>query len=339
MCIAATTPQGVVSVRGNARWGGRVEEVASRLRVTSEPDSSEAAPAPTALATVRIHRPAPSLQPYVTFFYFVEATAPLSDFLYPEWGNVRIPLSGDWTVEVPGFPANDPRGPALFGPTDRHGRIRTGGGRAVGFGMTPIGWHRLIHGPADRLANRAEPLGDRLGVDAAALTAALRGDGDDATSVARLEALLVRLVEGMPPVRPLVLAVDRALRSRPATVQAFAADAGLTERTLQRVCLATFGFAPKRLLRLQRFLDTLGHVRAAVGGRVTGSLADDYYDAAHFYRDFRDFMAMSPRAYFHAKRPLMGPAAAAQMAAGVTLSFRLPPQPGEAPAEAEYKPR
>lgn len=288
---------------------------------------------------MRIQRPAEPLQPYITFFYFVDAPGPVSDFLYPEWGNVRIPLDGEWTVEVPGFPANDPGRAALFGPTDRHGRIRTDGGRAMGFGMTPIGWHRLIHGPADRIANRAEPLGNRLGVDGEVLTAALRSDGDDATSIDRLEALLLRLVEDVQPVRPVVLSVDRALRSRPATVEEFAAAAGLTERTLQRVCLATFGFAPKRLLRLQRFLDTLGHVRSAVGGRVSGALADSYYDAAHFYRDFRDFMAMSPRAYFKATRPVMAAAAAAQMAAGVTLSFRLPPQPGEAIAPAEYQPR
>lgn len=290
-------------------------------------------------ASVRVYRPAEPLQPYITFFYFVDAPGPLSDFLYPEWGNVRIPLEGTWTVEVPGYAPNDPRGAALFGPTDRHARIRTDGGRALGFGMTPIGWHRLIHGPADRMANRAEPLGDRLGIDGEALAAALRADGDDAARIDRLEALLLRLVDNLQPVRAAVLSIDRALRGRPATVEAFAAAAGLTERTLQRMCLATFGFAPKRLLRLQRFLDTLGHVRSAVGGRVSGALAEDYCDAAHFYRDFRDFMAMSPRAYFQATRPLMAAAAMAQMAAGVTLSFRLPPQPGEAPAPAEYQPR
>jgi hypothetical protein len=45
---------------------------------------------------------------------------------------------------------------------------------------------------------------------------------------------------------------------------------------------------------------------------------------AHFYRDFRDFIGMSPRAYFTASRAIMASAAAAQTAAGVTLSFKLP---------------
>lgn len=326
---------------GERVWGERVGFVATKERPQQVGDGNRAEQPSTRStpATVRVHRPSEPLQPYITFFYFVEASAPLSDFLYPEWGNVRVPLEGEWIVEVPGFPPNDPRRAALFGPTDRHSLIRTEGGRALGFGMTPIGWHQLIHGSADRIANRVEPLGDRLGVREDALIAALRGDRDDETSIARLEALLMQMVERLPPVRAMVLSIDRALRTRPATVEAFAAAAGLTERTLQRVCLSTFGFAPKRLLRLQRFLDTLGHVRSAVGERVNGALAEDYYDAAHFYRDFRDFMAMSPRAYFRAERPLMAVAAEAQMAAGVTLSFRLPPQPGEAPAPPEHQPR
>jgi methylphosphotriester-DNA--protein-cysteine methyltransferase len=79
------------------------------------------------------------------------------------------------------------------------------------------------------------------------------------------------------------------------------------------------------LLRRQRFLDTLGHVRSAVGDPLRDTLDPDYFDQSHFYRDFRDFMGMSPRAYFAASRSIMATAAAAQTAAGVTLSFRLPP--------------
>src|SRR5580704_2131770 len=73
--------------------------------------------------SVRIHLPAPELRAFVTFYYFVDAFEPLTDLLYPEWGNVRFSLSGEWMV------LNDPRDPAvagrspLFGPTDRRGKI------------------------------------------------------------------------------------------------------------------------------------------------------------------------------------------------------------------------
>ena len=108
---------------------------------------------------------------------------------------------------------------------------------------------------------------------------------------------------------------------------AFAAKLGVSLRTLHRVCLRAFGFPPKRLLRRERFLETLGQVRTAVGRSLDTALGVEYYDQPHFYRDFREFMGMSPRAYFSASRTLMMRAAAAQAAAGVTLSFKLPERP------------
>lgn len=277
--------------------------------------------------SVSIHRPVARLEGYVTFFYFVTVDGPLADFLYPEWGNVRFATAGRWDVRMQGFEMPTPATTSLFGPTDRPGRIDTPGGRCIGFGMTPIGWHRLIGGDASAMANRIAPLDDRLGCDGEALHAWLAAhEGDEAACVARLEQVIEERLATRPAVSEQVLAVDRALRMRPAEVPRFAALAGVSERTLHRVCLRTFGFAPKRLLRLQRFLDTLGHVRSAIGGAV-GESIQGYFDQAHFYRDFREFMGMGPRAYFGAPRRLMAAAAAEQMRAGVSLSFRLPPQP------------
>ncbi len=283
---------------------------------------------------VSIRRPAPALQPYVTFFYLVEAEGPLSDFLYPEWGNIRFALDGVWDVEMAGAEGSTPQQGGLFGPTDRPGRISTAGGSCVGFGMTPIGWHRLVGGDASLLANRSAPLEHRLGMDGEALHRALLAERDEGARVGLMERMIAVRLATRPPVAEQVLRVDRALRTRPADVLAFAACAEMAERSLSRLCLKTFGFAPKRLMRLQRFLDTLGHVRSAIREPVRESI-EGYFDQAHFYRDFREFMGMTPRAYFGAPRPLMAAAAEAQRRAGVTLSFRLPPPPGEPIAPAE----
>lgn len=279
---------------------------------------------------VRIYRPSPALQPYVTFFYFVEVDGPLTDFLYPEWGNVRFRISGEWTVSMQGFEQVPALGDArLFGPTDRPGSVSTPGGKTIGFGMTPIGWNRLIGSDASRMANQIAPLGDRMSLEGETLRNALAADTSDAASVARMETVLLARLATQSEVGAQILAADRALRMRPAEVSDFAAAAGTSVRTLNRLCLHAFGFAPKRLMRLQRFLDTLGQVRSAVGGAVREAIDDAYYDQSHFYRDFRDFMGMTPRAYFGSPRRLMAAAAVAQIQAGVTLSFRLPPQPSE----------
>ena len=275
---------------------------------------------------VDVYLPDVALRGYVTFYYFVRAHGPLVDFLYPEWGNVRFVLEGDWRVTMQGY-GPEPQVDTLFGPTDRCGAVTTDGGRIVGFGLTPLGWNRLLGLDADTMVNRVRPLADDLGPRGHELSAAFAADTSQAQGVARLDDLLNDLVSRRPPEAPVLVAIDRALRARPATVPEFAAACGVAPRTLHRLCLRLYGFAPKRLLRRQRFLDTLGHVRTAVGDPLRDALDAAYFDQAHFYRDFRDFMGMSPRAYFTASRDLMARAAAAQTASGVTLSFELPDPP------------
>ena len=279
-------------------------------------------------ASVRIYLPAEDLRGYVTFYYFVEAFRPLTDFLYPEWGNVRLAISGDWSV------ANDPRdhgplpGSTLFGPTDRRGVITTGGGKTVGFGLTPLGWDRLICQDANAMANRVRGLGGELDVDVEALRSAFIADGDDdAAGVDRFDRAVLDLVAHRPPSDPLVLAVDQALRARPSDVPSFAKAVGVSPRTLQRLCLRVFGFPPKRLLRRQRFLETLGLMRVSADTAVSALLDEEYFDLAHFNRDFRDFMGMTPGDYARTPRILMQAAAAAQSGMGIPLSFKLPDPP------------
>ena len=278
---------------------------------------------------MRVFLPAPPLRAYVTFYYFVEAFGPLTDFLYPEWGNVRLNVSGDWRVINDPRDASDvPHDRVLFGPTDRRGRIVTEGGKTVGFGLTPLGWSRLIGSDAGVMANRVREVGDELGLDLKALQAAFRADGDDdAAGVARFDAALLARLAATPPVHPLVLAADRVLRERPADVPRFCAAVGVAPRTLHRLCLRAFGFPPKRLLRRQRFLETLGVIRVTPDATFGALMGEEYHDQSHFNRDFRDFMGMTARDYARTPRALMQAAAAAQVRMHIPLSFALPEPP------------
>ncbi len=279
---------------------------------------------PSGTPVVVIHLPAAALREYITFYYFVTADGPVDDFLYPEWGNVRFAVQGDWRVVMDGY-GPEAQVEVLFGPTDRCARVTTDGGRVVGFGLTPVGWHRLLGESANRMANRVRSLGDELGPSASELRRALALDDSAAASVARLDQALGAALGRRPQTPAILLRLDHMLRTRPTDVVRFATAVGVSPRSLQRLCLDLYGFAPKRLLRRQRFLDTLGRFRIAVGESLETAMDPKYVDQAHFYRDFRDFMGMSPRAYFRASRALMRRAAQAQEAAGVTLSFELPP--------------
>ena len=282
-------------------------------------------------ASVRIRLPTHRLRAFVTFYYFVDISGPLVDFLYPEWGNVRLSLGGDWRV------LNDPRDAeasmqrALFGPTDRRGTIVTDrGGATAGFGLTPLGWDRLIGGHAGAMANRVREITTELVPNIAALQADFVADaGDDEAGAERFDRVLLSLLESRRPNDPIVLQTDRVLRERPPDSAAFAEAVGISPRTLQRVCLRAFGFPPKRLLRRQRFLQTLGLIRVSPDSRFGALIGDGYFDQAHFNRDFRDFMGMTAREYSRQPRALMKAAAMAQVANDITLSFELPEPPAD----------
>lgn len=95
-----------------------------------------------------------------------------------------------------------------------------------------------------------------------------------------------------PPSRAAVAA--EAIRAR-SPVDHAAATVGLSERQLERVFDDQFGLSPRlyrRILRLRGALQA-----AATGGNLAAVAATaGYADQAHFTRDVRAFMALSPRA-------------------------------------------
>jgi AraC-like DNA-binding protein len=256
---------------------------------------------------VRFHLPAPELRDLITAYVIVESTLPLCDFLHPEWANVRFVLWGEWEIQdlatgamVPAF------APALFGPTDRTRQFSSPAGGLLGVGLTPLGWVRLIGGNAGAVANKVVPLGDGFGTDGVELAAALRACTDDACRVALLDRTLIRRSRHGGKQNPLALrAHDVLVSGSAADVAEFAEQLDIQPAKLSRLCLRVFGFTPKRLLRRQRFLRTLGAVRNALDQPLTELIDPAYYDQAHFNRDFKAFMGTSPRAYFKSPREVL----------------------------------
>lgn len=295
-------------------------------QMTAEAEASGEAIAET---SVRIYLPDERLRSFATFYYFVECPGALEDFLYPEWGNVRFSLNGTWWVESRRIRAQVPPEGALFGPTDRAAKVVTRDGKTAGFGLTPLGWQRFLGIPAAPLANCIVPLGKSFGTPTDALHAELLTHTTDAEGVASFDRLLLERLEATTPNSELAIAIDRAVRDRPHDVSAFAEAAGVTPRVLLRLCKQVFGFGPKRLLRRQRFLDTLGRIRITENPRFDDLRDPEYFDQSHFNHEFHEFMGLSPKDYLSVPRPLMGQAALVQLQAGIPLSFALPPPPEE----------
>ena len=266
------------------------------------------------LPDVQFALPKEHLRPFLTTYYSVSTPGPLEDQLHPEWGNIRFTKSGDWAVILPGSSDPSPQRGALFGPTDISGNVcSAGGGAMVGVGLTALGWATFIRRPAHAHANRIDDLASILGAPAEQLWADLCA-ADWPGTAALLDDFFTGLLAAAPPPDAMIARVQQALVSGNLdTVQHFADGLAMTERTLARLCLKAFGFAPKRLLRRQRFLRTLAEIGDRFDQPLSALLDGGYYDQSHFIREFKAYMGMTPQAYFHSPRQMMRRAGAERL--------------------------
>jgi len=261
----------------------------------------------TAPLAVRFLRPAAELSGLIDAYYILDAWRAVSDHLLAGPGNVRFQLAGEWRLTVDGVHSPTPQQSGLFGPTDR-AAIFASTGRAImlGAGLTPVGWAKLFDADASDMANRVQTLSDFVGVaDADGLYADLMAAPDDAGIAAVLDAWFIARAAARPDPDPRVAVLARELLQPHDDVISLAAAVGVSERTLDRLCKRGFGFTPKQLLRQKRFLRTLERVRGVLDQPLSGLIDDGYFDQAHFNRDFRQFMGMTPTEYFNSPREIM----------------------------------
>lgn len=282
---------------------------------------------------LRFYRPAEKLQTFISSYYFLDiAEGPtIQDMNHPEWANIRFVLSGHWTARLGSQEASSADLPAsLHGPTSRPVRVTgTPPTRTVGVGVLPVGWAHLIGRPAHLHSDRIASLEEAFPGDAAEVHAALARATNDEMLRGVLDDFFLALHASRPEPSPLPSRAH-ALLLDPATTtaQSFAAGLGLSSRHVARLSLDMFGFAPKLLLRRQRFLRTLDMMRARLDEPWARLLDETYYDQSHFVRDCRRFMEMSPTEYFALPRILLDPAARLrQQTIGQTLQALHPASP------------
>lgn len=269
--------------------------------------------------SVRFLLPAPALRRFITAYYWVdipEPCGPVEDLLHPEWANIRFTVSGDWSTRIGGVDYDPAPTAALFGPTSKAGIVRGRAGTVLGVGLLPLGWARFVTVAASDLADRVAPLEAVLGDRAGQILDALRQAPDDRAQADLLDALFTALDASGPSLEPLLLkAHERLLDPAFDTVEAIAISLELSPRHVTRLSLRMFGFAPKLLIRRQRFLRTLQALRERPGATLGEVIDDGYFDQSHFTRDFNHFMGMAPSRYFALPHAMLGPAARGRLAA------------------------
>jgi AraC-like DNA-binding protein len=253
--------------------------------------------------------PAIALRRYVSTYYFFDFksdSGEMEDLLHPEWASAHYTLSGASRGSIVGQPPSPTPDNNMTGPTGKAARIFFHELKLVGIGMLPLGWYRLVGCPADRWANR---VGEIEGVPEFGLFHGIGQQMRELTDPEQMAALfdhiLLSAINGPDPLEAEIENIHEALANPDISSVADLADAtGFGQQRLERLCRRVFGFPPKRLLRRQRFLRTLGNVMMDPELKWSAALDDQYFDQAHFNRDFQEFMGMSPSQYLAMPRPI-----------------------------------
>ena len=247
---------------------------------------------------------------FATFYrgiFTIPAGEDVRDYLQPEWANLRF------------FTGNGPRARMISSDALTHARFTVTGPSALptefhlgpcrmwGVGLFPLGWAKFVGVPASDMANRlmdgeTHPVFTKFARLAATL---FDGAGDDEREY-RLLMDCFREHNRPHADEERITAVhaalvDPTLRS----VADLAERSGVNARTLERLCLRVFGFPPKLLLRRQRVMRSVAAFMLRKGGNWSDAIDDHYHDQAHFVRDFRAFMHMSPREYAAMDHPIL----------------------------------
>jgi AraC-like DNA-binding protein len=276
-----------------------------------------AAEAGSGALRIRFFLPSPELAPYITTYYFTEAghaEGVIEDYLHPEWANVRLvargaifgSIGGSELARMPDFVA--------AGPTSIATHFGLQKGRYWGIGLLPTGWARFVDAPANRHADIFTDIdADPAFAAFRPLRNAVDPDGEVAQQAAAIDTHMKLLLTRPEVEEARILTLHRSLLDREIeTVAALAERLGLSARSLERLANQVFGFPPKLLLRRQRFLRCLAQFMLDPSLKWLNTLDWHYHDQAHFTRDFRRFMTMSPREYARLDHPVLRAAAIAR---------------------------
>ena len=173
-----------------------------------------------------------------------------------------------------------------------------GTGRVTAAKFRPGGW--VAFGGRQPASGTAVPFGPELGLDADRLMAAVLAEDEDDARAAVLDAALAPLVPE-PPAAYLDLQdlLGRMLGDRALVrVDQVARAAAMSTRSLQRLFAGYVGLSPKAVLARYRLQDAAASIDAGDVTDLTSLAAElGWFDQAHFSRDFRSVVGVTPSTY------------------------------------------
>ena len=260
---------------------------------------------------IRFAQPHERLRAFIPAYWDIIVTGEgaVEDLLRPEWTAIRLVSKGS-AAFGPSLGSMVPREePAFIHGVATHAQwVRASEGSVFSIPVFPMGWHRLLGARASKFANTIRPLTDVLGVEADRLLAMVKAADSLEGRVAAADAFFLERLDASKRtnVSDLIEAVSLAVADPDcATVAELAERAKLSQPQLARLCLAHFGFTPKKLIRRERFLRMLHSMQGMSVGEWPHFLDPQYTDQSHMIRDFKHFIGMAPTRYFAMERPFL----------------------------------
>ena len=279
-------------------------------RAMTDHGSAQAADPSSLTVKSQFFAPPSEFEGCFTSFYHLEVTGDadvtLTDYLQPEWGNIRF-FSGSRPAAQIGASAVADCAFNATGPSSLPCRFELGPARMWGIGLMPLGWARLIGSPAQALVNtvadgEAHPAFAKFARLMPALCSDEPSMEEQYEAIVQCMRALDRQCRDEAKIKRVHVALVDGAHSR---VRDLAEASAMSVRTLERLCEKYFGFSPKLLMRRQRFMRSLTQFMLHGEGYWTSAIDDDYYDQAQFSREFAEFMTMSPSEYAALDHPFL----------------------------------
>ncbi|RPF71289.1 helix-turn-helix domain-containing protein [Aurantiacibacter spongiae] len=297
---------------------------------------------------VRYYRLSEAVAPFFTALYFFTVSHtdgdPVEDYLLPEWAAMRFTAAGEppHAAVVPD-PIRERWPFVCSGPTSRAIRFQLKDTRTWGLGMRPVGWARFLDAQAsdvnDEIVNGN--VHDAFAFFRPLLRIARNHPDDPDEGAAAIDRFLVDNLPEPNPAEDQIEACIAALSDpEVADVTMLCERVGVSRRTVERLCSRYFGYSPKLLLRRQRFLRSVGRFTFELSSNWSKAIDPQYCDQAHFVRDFRKFMDMSPSEYVEMDHPILARIIAQRLAdqGAVPEPGGVPVIPAPGPADTGWTP-
>ena len=161
----------------------------------------------------------------------------------------------------------------------------------------PYGFAHFVQVPLKDLANTETPLSHLL-PGSEALQENIENANGTPERIALIEGYLLGLLTEKSTIDKIVKnTVDTLLSTRGnASIQTILEKSGINRRQLERKFYQQVGLSPKQLGKVIRFQYALQSLVNRPSDSLTGIAYDsEYYDQAHFTRDFREFTGITPK--------------------------------------------